>query len=57
MYKKNYKNLTSLATCGSETQENVISDTPITSDGVNATVAPASWNFRHYKIKKYTCNS
>jgi len=33
---------TSLATCGSETQENVISANPITSDGVNPIVAPAS---------------
>jgi len=47
LYKKNDKNLTSLATCGSETHENVISAPPTTSDGVNATMAPNSSNFSH----------
>lgn len=53
---KKKKKHTSLATCGSGTQENIMLAPETTSDGVSPTSAPATLNCSHCKKKKHLNN-
>lgn len=54
-YSRNHltKCLTSFATCGSDKHASVTSFIFITSEGVSATLAPASWNLWHLMAMRF----